>query len=231
MNPNFPKKIQQCGFTLLEVLIALGITAVIATIAYQSLSSAADGAETTRRVFVEVNQLDRAYQLISADLRQVLTPEPGPHGTRFVFAGGSLRASGEFAEQGVLLLSRRGWSNLLERERSDLQRVAYRVSEGKLYREFLPERNLRDEDIDFVYDAYQQTLLEDLKDIQVRFLSKQDIQNRGRGMLDGAYYSSNWEPEWPSPNAASILELPIAVEVTIELEGASKTTRLFEVGQ
>jgi len=41
-----------------------------------------------------------------------------------------------------LLFKRRGWVNFSNLPRSDLQLVSYRVEDGKLWRDFLPERNL-----------------------------------------------------------------------------------------
>lgn len=225
----------QCsgGFTLLEVMIALTIAAVIALISYQALSTASDGAQATRGVFQEVNQLDRTWQIMGNDLRQTLIPEPGPRGLRFEFAGSSLRSSGMNTEQGILMLTRRGWVNPLERLRSDMQKVIYRVEEGTLWRDYMPERNLNYDDIDFVEEAYNQRMLDQVKDVQMRFLSTAVLQSRGRSALEGYRYSDDWEPEWPSPNQqqATSTTLPLAVEITIEMEAGGRVTRLFEVGR
>lgn len=217
------------GFTLVEVLLALSIAAVIAVIAYQALSSASSGAERTRAALAEINQLDRTWQIIAADLRQVLPPSAGPGRTRFEFTGSSLRTPGASAEQLVLLFSRGGWANPLERLRSDMQQVAYRVYEGRLWRDFLPERNLPSEEIDFEFEAFNQLLLEDVEDVQLRFLSREMVQSRGRGVLDGDRFSDAWVPEWPPLGGQP--ELPLAVEVTIKVAGIGTSVRLFEISQ
>lgn len=221
------------GFTLLEVLIAMAIAAVIALVSYQALSTASAGAEATRAVFQEVNRLDRSWQILGGDLQQALKPEPGPLGLRFEFAGSSLRATGANAQQGILMLTRRGWVNPLERLRSDMQKVIYRVEEGTLWRDYLPERNLNYDDIDFVYEAYNQRLLDGVRDIQLRFLSAAVVQSRGQAALEGYRYSDDWEPEWPSPDQqeATRTTLPLAVEITIEMEAGYSITRLFEIGR
>lgn len=222
----------QRGFTLVEVLLALAIAAVIAVIAYQALSSAADGAHATRTVMTEVNQLDRTWHLIAADMRQVLPPTVGSRGARFEFMGSSLRSAGENAEQQILLFARDGWINPMERQRSDMQRVSYRVSEGQLWRDYVPERNLPLEDINFEEDAFHQLLLENVVDVQLRFLSAEILQSRGRGALEGSRYSDNWAPEWPPGGAVSAEGgLPLAVEVTIDIKGIGASVRLFELNQ
>ena len=53
------KRRHTAGFTLLEVLIALAIAAVIAAMSYQAIEGATGGAERTRDVMAEINQLDR----------------------------------------------------------------------------------------------------------------------------------------------------------------------------
>lgn len=214
-------------------MIALTIAAVIALISYQALSTASDGAQTTRDVFQEVNQLDRSWQIIASDLRLALVPEAGPRGLRFAFAGSSLRSAGMSSEQGILMLTRRGWMNPLERLRSDMQKVIYRVEEGTLWRDYLPERNLNYDDIDFISEAYNQRLLDGVKDIQMRFLSAAVLQSRGRSALEGYRYSDDWEPQWPSPDQlqATSITLPLAVEITLEMEAGGSVTRLFEVGR
>src|SRR5690606_1576233 len=122
------------------------------------------------------------------------------------------------------------WSNPLERLRSDMQLVGYRVSEGQLWRDFLPERNLPVEEIDFEFEALNQLLLENIEDIQLRFLSREILQSRGRGALDGYDYSDVWAPEWPA-GLSGQPGLPLAVEITIEMKGIGASVRLFDISQ
>ena len=63
---------EQRGFTLIEVLIAMAITAVIALLAYTSLNTVIAGVESVRREADYTYQLNRAFQLLSRDLRQVV---------------------------------------------------------------------------------------------------------------------------------------------------------------
>ena len=159
------------GFTLLEVMIALVISALIAVMAFESLNAADDGATRTNEVLAEINRLDRAWQIIAADLRHVIPPAQADKNA--VFTAESLRSSGEDADQMVLMFKRRGWVNFSNLPRSDLQMVGYRVVDGKLWRDFAPERNLELSDVDLEEDdGIHQLLLEDVEDLQLRFLFK-----------------------------------------------------------
>lgn len=222
------------GFTLLEVLVALAIAAIIASMSYQAIDGAANGAERTRVVMAEINQLDRSWQIIAADMRQILKPEPGPRGLRFEFKAESLEGKGDDVEQVLMMFSRSGWINPMERLRSDLQQVSYRVAEGKLWRDYLPERNVPIDELDFEETALNQLLLEGVIDVQFRFLSPEMVKQRGPGVLEGKDYSRDWESIWPRPDRAGgqdALIMPLAVEITIEVEGMGTSVRLFELTQ
>lgn len=218
----------QAGFTLLEVMIALVISALIAVMAFESLDAADEGATRTNEVLAEINRLDRAWQLIAADIRHVIPPAAADRNT--VFKAESLRSSGEDADQLVLLFKRRGWVNFSNLPRSDLQLVGYRVTDGKLWRDFAPERNIELSDIDLEdEDGFHQLLLEDVEDLRLRFLFQGAITSKGKSALEGREFSEDWLHQWPDNNqqGASAQDLPLAVEITIELKGVGSSVRLF----
>ena len=229
----------QQGFTLIELLIAIVLTAVISTMAYQSLESASNGAKRTREVLHEINQLDKTWQLIGQDMRNILpasTANPtGPSLTEMVFQGASLTTKGKNSFQLIMQFTRRGWVNPMGRLRSDLQLVNYRIAEGKLIRDYLPQRNKPLQDMDFERESLHQTLLENVTDIQLRFLSDGYVKTNGKSALEGVDYSKNWEPTWPPLNqttgAGSPLALEITIETTEENKGASRSVRLYELPQ
>ncbi len=216
------------GFTLLEVMIALVITALIAAMAFESLDAADEGATRTNEVLAEINRLDRAWQLIAADLRHIIPPAPADRNT--VFQADSLGSSGENADQLVLLFKRRGWVNFSNLPRSDLQMVSYRVEDGKLWRDFAPERNLELSDIDLEdEDGFHQLLLEDVEDLQLRLLHQGAIGAKGKSALEGSEFSDDWLQKWPDDTyqGASAQDLPLAIEITIEIKGVGSSVRLF----
>ena len=215
------------GFTLLEVMIALVISAIIAVMAFSSLTAADNGATRTNEVLSEVNRIDRAWQIIGADFRHVLPPAAADKNS--VFEAESLRSSGEDSDQVIMLFKRRGWVNFSNLPRSDLQMVSYRVVDGKLWRDFLPEYNLELSDIDMEDDAYHQLLLEGVEDVQLRLLHQGAISSKGKSALDGREFSEDWLQKWPDNNqqGASNQDLPLAIEVTIEIKGVGSSARLF----
>jgi len=60
------------GFTLIEVLVAMAITALISVVAYSALSSALSGAESVRSATVRAQQINQTLTLLSRDIRQVV---------------------------------------------------------------------------------------------------------------------------------------------------------------
>lgn len=247
------KILRQKGFTLLEMVVAIGLSAMVAAMAYQSFDGASRNSERTRELLGGVNKLDKAWQLIGQDMRNIVPLNAQmPPNTQIRFEAASQKTKGKDTFQVIMFFARRGWVNPLGRVRSDLQQVNYRVAEGKLWRDYLPERNVPLENIDFERDAFHQLLLGnskfdelkagtsesksqampgDVTDIQLRFLSDARIKFDGKNALDGSEYSKNWEPIWPPVNGVSGSPMPIAVEISIDIEGVGRSVRLFEIPQ
>lgn len=228
------KKCNLKGFTLVEMLIAMAITAMVAMMAFQSFDAASRNADKTRKILNSVNKLDKAWQIIGQDMRNLVVQPIGPQATpttQLPFMAASQTSKGTNSLQVIMQFARRGWFNPLERLRSDLQQVNYRVADGKLYRDFMPERNLPPESVDFERQSMHQLLLEKVSDIQVRFLSQERIKVTGKSVLEGSDYSNSWEPTWPPLNPGGPVSPPMAVEITIEVAEVGRSVRLFELPQ
>lgn len=233
------KQHRQQGFTLIEMVIAIALSALVAAMAYESFDGASRNAERTRELLDEVNKLDKAWQLIGQDMRNIVPLNAALPNTQVRFEAASQKTKGKDSFQVVMVFARRGWVNPLGRVRSDLQQVNYRVAEGKLWRDYLPERNLPLENIDFERDSLHQLLLDNVADVQVRFLSEANIKANGKSVLEGNEYSKSWEPTWPPLNNGNNgvgnngagSAMPVALEMTIELEGGNRSVRLFEIPQ
>lgn len=213
------------GFTLLEVMIALVISAIIAVMAFQSLDAADRGATRTNEALNDINKVDRAWQLIAADLRHILPPDQNDR--NWIFKGKTLDGSAEDADETVLVFKRRGWVNFSNLPRSDLQLVGYRILDGKLWRDFAPEYNRPIPDIDLEEDdGLHQLLLEGVEDIQFRFLHQGAISSRGKSVLEGREFTDDWLQDWPDPTSGAT-GLPLAIEITIKIKGVGSIARLF----
>ncbi|MCY3814098.1 MAG: type II secretion system minor pseudopilin GspJ [Gammaproteobacteria bacterium] len=141
------------GFTLLEMLIALGVFAVIGVMSSQILSGIVDLSDTVRDRSEELEELQRAMFIISRDIEQ-MTRRP----VRDAF-GDSTAAI--IIGEPLIEFTRRGWQNPLRSPRSELQRVAYTVADGDLVRQFWPllDRGPDTEPID-------QVLLQGVADVE-----------------------------------------------------------------
>lgn len=225
MIPKAPSNFNQRGFTLLEVMIALVVSAIIAVMAFQSLDAADKGATRTNEVLNDINKVDRAWQLIAADLRHIVPP--GTNDRTWIFKGETLDGSGEDADQVLMIFKRRGWVNFSNLPRSDLQLVEYRILDGKLWRDFAPEYNRQLADIDLEEDdGFHQLLLENVEDMQLRFLHQGVVTSRGKSVLEGREFTDDWLQDWPDATAGAT-GLPLAVEITIKIKGVGSIARLF----
>lgn len=117
------------GFTLVEMLIALAIFALIAGGALSLLRFSVDAEAASRTKTEQIAAMRRFLSVWSADLAQAV-PRPSRD------ANGELRPAleGTNPDGTILRLTRGGWSNFDGSPRPSLQRVAYSWSGGKLRR-------------------------------------------------------------------------------------------------
>ena len=89
--------------------------------------------------------------------------------------------------------------------------------------------------MDFERESLHQTILENVTDIQLRFLSESYIKSNGKSALEGEDFSRNWEPTWPPLNQPGAAGNPVALEITIETteenKGASRSVHLYQLPQ
>ncbi|MGQ9426932.1 type II secretion system minor pseudopilin GspJ [Gilvimarinus sp. F26214L] len=217
------------GFTLIEMLIAVAISALIAALAYGFLSSAMVAKERSDEALTAVNNLETVFQLLATDLLHVVdrdlpSTEAGLGSTESApaFMGGdsSSRGANYLLGDYVLRFVRDGWANPLDQRRSDLQRVGYRWFDGELWRDFWRERN---QPLD-TEPAGTRLLVEDIEELRIRFLP------RGQGEV----VSGNWQDVWPPASNTPDMSveggsLPVAVEVTLTLEEVGDVQRIFSL--
>lgn len=127
-----PRRASGRGFTLLEMLIALTVFAVLGLMSTQLVGQMSDIGANTRRVGDELVALQRAADILRRDIQQ-LAHRP----VRDAMGDGG--AAVAINHGGALLeLTRRGWANPLGERRSELQRVAYALRPEGLVRTFWP---------------------------------------------------------------------------------------------
>lgn len=181
------------GFTLVEVLVALAIFAMIASAGVGLLSFAIDNRLAVREASERTAAFQRARALMRADLGQAAA-------RRVRGADGAPRAAFELGGESLFAVTRRGWINPGDAQRASMQRVDYRLIEGRL------ERRVR-ERLDGARPAEPQVLLENVQSAQVT------------AILDGDPIA-DWRPVQNRP-------LPDAVRIDLTLEGYGPVTQLF----
>jgi general secretion pathway protein J len=201
---------RQQGFTLIEVVIAVLITAILFTMAYGAIQQALANRERLQHNSERLRALQFTMRSLVQDFTQ-LAPRPvrEPTGDGYQPA---LQAGG--AELGQVLLTRGGWMNPIGAGRSTLQRVRYRVDDGKFLREHWLVL-----DAMFEPAPIKRELLDQVRSFSLRFLS------------DGRNWQDSWPPAslGPSRSDRELRWRPIAVEVTLELEDWGRVTRIIEV--
>ena len=121
------------GFTLIEVLIALAITAFVSMIAYTSLSTVLSGVESMRENTDRIYEVNRAFMILTRDLRQFADrPVRDEYGELEPAMTGGILA------RFPLSFTRTGWHNPNRHPRSNMQRVNYRLEDQALWRDSYP---------------------------------------------------------------------------------------------
>ncbi|MDB2642885.1 type II secretion system minor pseudopilin GspJ [Luminiphilus sp.] len=204
------------GFTLIEVLVAMAITALISAVAYGALSSALSAAESVRSATVRSHDINQTLTVLSRDIRQVVNRsiidefnQPAP------------ALSGGLLSRYPLTLTRAGWHNSTGAPRSTLQRVRWWIEEDVLWRAHFPvlDRTPGTEPI-------ETAMLDDVEGFEVRFLPTiVDLKSDRDDVIDDRDWRDNWIADVSQPD----LELPIpaAVEIVLQLAGLGEVRRLY----
>ena len=195
------------GFTLLELLVALAVFSIMAIAAYSGLRNVL----YTRAAVEEQNRRLAAVQLAVYRLEQDIE-QATPRGIRDEYGEPQGALLGGKLTDDRLILTRTGWDNPLGQPRANLQRVAYRLRDGRLWRLHwlvLDRGGLN--------EPRETLLLDRVRDFKARFLDQDD-----------------WRDDWP-PSASSSDDdrkpdpdrLPRAVEISLTLEDWGEITRLL----
>jgi len=223
----------QRGFTLVEVLVALSITAFVSVIAYTSLSSVMTGVEAMRDSTRRTYELNRAMMILSRDFSEfVARPVRDEFGdVEYPIVGGP-------AARFMLSLTRSGWHNPNSHPRSNLQRINYRLENEGLWRDSYSV-------LDRAGDTEPQTvlLLDGVEYMELAFLGSLSSleQSRSTDDLDTDDWVESWvdgsslnNPGASTPvaitnvgNTTSNYTLPVAVELRMQLAGWGEIRRLY----
>ena len=198
---------QQKAFTLIEVLVAMAIFAILSALAYGTLSQTMLSAELLSDRMDRLQALQRTMRLLTDDMHQL-----SPRSVRDELGDNFGPALSTGFQSGFAIeLTRNGWNNPMVLPRSTMQRAAYRIEEDELvrYHWTVLDRTLSNEPVSVV-------LLDGVEGIQFRFFQ-----------TDGEY-TDQWPP-LSRDGPGNVRLRPRAVEITLRLENEGEITRLVEV--
>ena len=211
-NPHSPES----GFTLVEVLIAMAITAFVSVLSYQTLSTALAGIESARTESERLHEINRAFTVLSRDVRQ-MTNRP----VRDEFGQMASAMSGGELARDPLRLTRSGWHNSTGAPRSTLQRVAYRLEEDKLLRLSYPVL-----DRTTAIEPTETVLIDGVEVFELRFLPSVNALEVDRNqVIDRRFWQENWVADVGFTD--KIIDPPAAIEVRVILSDWGELERLY----
>jgi general secretion pathway protein J len=188
------------GFTLVEMLVALLIFALLSAVGVGVMAYAADNQGVIQARMARLGEFQRARGLLQADLAQAAVRRVrGRDGStaRNAFVG---RTDGAPPNgEPLLALVRRGWANPDGEPRASLQYVEYRIVDGQL------ERASRAA-LDGAATGAPQVLLTGIREASIEY-----------------HYRGRWNRGW----AGGAEALPDGLRLTLELAGLGRVEQLF----
>jgi general secretion pathway protein J len=234
---------RQHGFTLVELLVALFITAIMFAFGYRALDEAFKSRREVEQQSARLIAVQQALRTLEQDF-ELLQPRPvrnligdgympaltaaqsnalGGLGTTLGNTAGGMTAGGtgglgsgsaNGSAAPLVTFTRGGWTNPVGIQRSELQRVSYTLENGVLMRLYYPVLDATEATV-----PVKRALIDQVKNFSLRF-------------MDAGH---NWQNGWPpittgAASATATLRLrPVAVEISIELTDWGVLVRHIEV--
>lgn len=199
---------KQAGFTLIEVILAMAITAFVAMLGYSALSTAMNTAEQHEKKANQLADIQLALSVLERDIRNAVI-----RGIKDEYGDEQSAMMGGVLADYPLQLTRRGWDNPTEVKRGELQRLRYEYSESKLWREnWLILDRISEEE-----GKQRVMVIDQLESFELAFLSP-SASGAGSSAIGGV-----WQDEWDDNS------LPLAIEVRLEIENFGQVKRVFEI--
>jgi general secretion pathway protein J len=200
------------GFTLLELLVALFIAAVMFAMGYGAITQALTSRDSLKEQQAHLLELQTAVRVLEQDFMQ-LAPRPVRQAIGDEPAQPALLGAVP-GTQPIVALTRGGWANPAGLPRPGLQRVAYFLENGTLRREYW---NVLDPTL--ASTTMKRDLMTHVKAVTLRYLDQ----------------AHQWQEQWPPGTAAirtqewTLRQRPLAVEITLDTEGWGKVVRIIEI--
>jgi general secretion pathway protein J len=196
------------GFTLIEMMIAIFIFSVVATLSYSGLNYILKGQSYLQTSSNQLKDLQLSFRYFEKDINQMIN-----RSVRNQY--GDLQPSFVGDEDKAFRFTHAGWRNPANLVRSKMQRVSYELDEKILKRYTWGQL-----DGAIAEQFFETDLLEGVESIKLRYLDQED----------------QWQTTWPPLNSDSTepalgtvqqFDIPRALELTIKVENMDEIRRLF----
>ena len=194
---------KQSGFTLLELLIASIIFAIMALMAYGGLSNVMDNSKASQQALERLKQVQQAVTVISRDFSQIL-----PRAIRDEYGNVQPAVSAGNNIDNLVDFTRGGRVNPANLLRSTLLRITYQFDDEKLLRLQWPQLDNAPG-----AEARQTILIDDVENVSIRFLDQE----------------AQWQDQWPPLNADTTEPELIAIEIKLQLNDWGEIRRLYSM--
>jgi general secretion pathway protein J len=207
---------RRTGFTLIEVMVAMFIAALMLALGYSAINQAAKERVNLETKQARITEVQRGIRVVAQDFAQMVART-----ARDTEGGGEIQPAVVATNKTDTLItfSRAGWSNPAGVQRPAEQRVRYRFVDGSLVREYWLSI-----DAALNSEPRQRIVLTKVKSVEMRFLDP---------------VSRNWREDWPAVTASGpvnpadidlmLRTRPLAIEVTIVFDDWGRIQRLFEI--
>lgn len=222
------------GFTLIELIVALFITAIIFSVGYGGINQALRNHEQLKEHQARLSEVQNAVRVMVQDFSELaarpIRDQLGQNWLASITTGGAdASSSGSLSSApatpdtdddddtdssvadgipDLIALTRGGWANPAGVQRPTLERVSYRFANGTLRRMHWAVLDGTEASL-----PVRRDLLTHVKSVAFRFMNDERV----------------WVTQWPALGSSSLRSRPFAIEITLELEDWGHIVRVIEV--
>lgn len=199
-------KSPQSGISLVETMIALFVIALLATAGGIMLTQSLRGAQMVEDRGTDAQEIQTALSILRDDFAAFANRPARMETTSDLpsrFNGQPVRPDSTIVD-----FVRNGWPNPAAHPRGDLQRVAYRFSDGALIRQSWSAPDAGPGTV-----LAEQQLLGGLENVTVRYGREQ-----------------GWRPDWVVAAASADAPLPDKIEFTLSFGDEDTLVAVFRIG-
>lgn len=207
MSQHANAKVNQAGFTLIEILVAVAILGILSVGAYSVLDAGMRARVQMEQRLAELERVQRAISKIENDLQR-LVPRivRNEFGDNQALLIGESDTSGQIAQ---LAFTRGDWRNPAQLPRANLQHVHYKFENGQLLRGHRLFLDAASNSVTIVAP-----LLDEVQSFQLGFLTK----------------DNQWLDAWGLfAQDDTLLELPLMVRLRLEVAPFGVIERMIAI--